>query len=237
MPKPPEFANWPFDFAWWFIKNSQNDPQVPQQDRIAGHVRLAHLESGQAWNVPVRTMDAVAQKFNQDREVMQGGLVKMGDGTVHEIPFRPLDDESDAMVARGMRPSSFRDPITVTFRDGMRMEKVPMEWWEERVVEHINRRKLFPPVPLDMGGGTVISLAFECFDALCKDFLRRRGDFTAAGWWPELLMQDYGQFKEGPRPVDGRANALGQGVQVMQGQQAQQPGQVTHPGVDNEGVV
>lgn len=236
MPRPPEFANWPFEFAWWFIKNSLNDPAVPQPERMAGHVRIGHLDSGQAWNIPVRTMDAVAQKFNQDREVMQGGLVQMQDQTVHEIPFRPLDDEADAMIARGMQPSSYRQPVTVTFRDGMRMEKVPMEWWEARVVEHINRRKLFPPVPLDMGGGTVLTLAFDCFDALCKDFLRRRGDFTAAGWWPELLMQDFGQFKEGPRPVDGRANALGQGASVMKGQ-APQPGQVTHPGTDNEGVV
>lgn len=229
MPRPPEFASWPFDFAWWFLKSN---PQ-PGADQGPGRVRLAHLDSGQAWDIHVRVMDGVAQKFNQDREVMQGGLVQMADNSVHEIPFRPLDDAADAMIQRGMQPQAYREPLAITFRDGERMDAVPMEWWEARVVEHIARRKTFPPVPLDMGGGQVLTVTFECFDALCKDYLRRRGDFTAAGWWPELLMADYGQL-EGPKPVDGRANALGQGAQVMQGQLPGGPGQIVHPAIENQ---
>ncbi|MGH8866079.1 MAG: hypothetical protein ACREVZ_15790 [Burkholderiales bacterium] len=238
MPRPPEFANWPFDFAWWFLKSSLNDPQVPQAERGPGCVRLAHLDSGQAWNIHVRVMDEIARKYDMDRDTLQGGMVQFGDGTVHEIAYRRLDDDADAMQARKLVPHPVRTPFTLIFKDSVKMEQVPMDWWEARVVEHINRRKAMPVVPLDMGNGQVVNLALECFDALCKDFSRRRGDFTAAGWWPELLMADYGQM-QGPKPVDGRANALGQGAQVMQGQQPPggQPGQAAHPGLEHEGLV
>lgn len=237
MPRPPEYANWPHDFVWAFLKST---PQG-QPGAGPGAVRLFNVEDiSRGWDIHILAMDAMARQHMQDRERKPGQPVNMGASGMQIIPYRDLDDEADRLIQRGMQPSTDRNPITVRFEGGGVMEHTPRDWWEQVAAQHIQRRKLEPPVVLTVGQAQV-TLKYECFDALCKDFMRRRGDFVSAGWWPELVdpYRDMGQHKVGPKPVEGRANALGQGVQVLQGQGqgGQGGGQIQHPAMENQELV
>jgi len=240
MPRPPEWANWPWDHGWqWGASVPQGPSAYP------GHVRLIHLESQQYWDIHVLHMDQIAQQHLQNREVKHGQPVKMGDGRVLEVPYKILDDEADFLMSRGMTPHSDRTPIRLQFKDGTVMDKTPRDWFEQLAANHVQRRTQEPPVPLGVAKDKQIMLTYPCIDALCKDFMRRRGDWIAAGKWPELInpFRDVGQHQEGPRPVQGHANALGEGVQVLQGQQPGQEGQVPpsgpapHPAMENQELV
>lgn len=221
MPRPPEYANFPFDFHWWFV------PNIPQGHRDAGpgRCRLVHLDSQQYWDIHIVHLDKMAQEHMQNRMRKPGQPVNMGAHGIKEIPYYPLDEEADALLQRGMRPNPDRSDITVLCSDGFKVDKCPRDWWEQLAAGHINRRKQEPAVQLQMGQNKTVSLTFECFDAMCKDFMRRRGDMISSGIFPELVdpYRDVGQLK-GPKPVDGRANAMGYGAQVLQGQNAQPPG-------------
>jgi hypothetical protein len=237
MPRPPEYASWPFDHAWAFF------PSIPQgkPDAGPGRIRLFHLETMGYWDIHVVSMDQMAQKHMQDRDIKPGQAVNMPGGMVEVIPYRALDDEADQLTQRGMQPNPDRTPMTIRFVSGQQMKEVPRDWWESLAAGHLQRRKAEPPVVLNVNNQAV-TLTYECFDGLCKDFTRRRGDFVSAGWWPELVdpFRDIGQHKEGPRPVQGFANALGHGAQVMQGQQPPVPGQqgpVGHPAMENQELV
>ena len=224
MPRPPEFANWPWDYAWWFLKSEKTEP---------GRARIGHLESGNYWDLHVRSMDALARQHLQDlRTTKAGQVVTMPDSRNLEIPYHLLDEEADMLQQRAMKPSPDRKPLTINCKDGTPIQGVPREWWEQLAANHIGRRKQEPAVVLKMGNGAQITVPYEFFDALCKDFSRRRGDMVAAGWWPELLMADYGQMG-GPKPVAGLSNALGQGAQVMDGKQPA-PGEVQHPAIEQQ---
>lgn len=237
MPRPPEYANWPFDFVWAFLKS------VPagQPGAGPGCVRLFNVEDMTGfWDIHIVSMDAIARQHMQDRERKPGQPVNMGGSGTEIIPYRDLDDEADRLIQRGMQPSTDRSPLTVRFEAGRPMENTPREWWEQVAAQHVQRRKQEPPVVLNVASAQ-INLKYECFDALCKDFMRRRGDFVSAGWWPELVdpYRDMGQHKVGPKPVEGRANALGQGAQVLTGQAGpgQGQGQVPHPMTENQELV
>ena len=241
MARLPEYSAWPYDFVWAFF------PSVPRghPDAAPGRVRLFHVENMDSfWDLHILSMDQIAQKHMSDRDIKPGQAVNMGAGGGQEsIPYRALDEEADMLLQRGMQPHPDRTPLTVRFVSGQRMKEVPRDWWESLAAGHLQRRKQEPPVVLDVNGQAV-TLTYECFDALCKDFTRQRGAFGSAGWWPELVdpYRDVGQH-DGPRPVAGFANALGQGAQVMQGQPVPaQPGQpAPSPGIANpfeqEGMV
>lgn len=216
MARAPAWANWPFDFGWAFFRS------VPQgqPEAAPGRVRLFNLENMETfWDVHVQSMDMMAQKHMQDRDTKPGQAVNMGNGAVETIPYRALDEEADLLQQRGMQPHPDRTPLTVRFVTGQVLKNAPRDWWEGLAAGHLQRRKQEAPVVLNVNGQS-LTLTYECFDAFCKDFTRRRGDFVSAGWWPELVdpYRDVGQHQEGPRPVQGFANALGHGAQVMQGQ-------------------
>lgn len=236
MPRDPQYASWPFDFVWVFFKHT------PQGEGAGpGRIRLFHVENMQSyWDVHIVSMDAMARQHMQDRDTKPGQPINMGPMGAEVVPYRDLDDEADRLMQRGMQPSPDRSAVTVRFQSGQQMPNTPREWWESLSAGHIQRRKQEPPVVITVSG-TQLTLPYECFDALCKDFMRRRGDFVSAGWWPELVdpYRDLGQHKEGPRPVQGFADALGHGNQVMQGQN-QAPGAqpaTVHPGVENQDLV
>jgi len=236
MPRPPEYSNWPFEFVWAFFKHT---PQGP--DAGSGRVRLFHVENATAfWDVHIVSMDAMARAHMQDRDTKAGQPINMGPLGTEVVPYRDLDDEADRLMQRGMQPNTDQNPITVRFKSGQQMPNTPREWWDNLAAQHIQRRKQEPPVVVNVGG-TQLTLTYETFDALCKDFMRRRGDFVSAGWFPELVdpHRDMGQHKEGPRPVQGFADALGHGNQVMQGQHPA-PGALpapVHPGLENQDLV
>lgn len=220
MPRPPEYANFPYDFHWWFV------PNIPQgqQDAGPGRCRIVHLDSQKFWDIHIVMLDQIAQKHVQDRHTRPGQPVNMQTYGIKEIPYFPLDEEADMLLQRGMRPSADRSEVTVTFKDGFKVDNCPRDWWENLAAQHIQRRKQEPAVQLQMPNKQVVSLTFECFDAMCKDFMRRRGDMISSQMFPELVdpFRDVGQLK-GPKPVDGRANALGNNVQVLTGQNAPPP--------------
>lgn len=245
--RAPGWEQHPFDFAWWFYKTQVSGVQMV----APGIVRIADSPMGgqHVWDVPVKQWDSIAQKYMADREIRQGLPVQMSDGRVLVIPYRILDDEADMMVGRGMQPHPDRQALDLPVTDQQgkpvidaggrvfRFQNCPRDWFERQVIDHISRRTNQPEVVLQLPNQR-LAVPFIFFDALCKDFMRRRGDFVAAGWWPELLMADYGQLK-GPPPVQGRADALGHGVSVMTGQQPQpgQPQQAIHPMQEGEGLL
>lgn len=258
MGRAPGYENHPFDHAWWFYPSQIQGAQIV----TPGFIRLADAPIGGrgVWDVLVKAFDPIAQKHMADRTVRPGQPIQMGDGRVLTVPYLLLDDEADAMLGRGMAPHPDRNPIDVPVRDQNGevvlahdgkptvLKSAPRDWFENLARSHIQRRNSEPPVTLNLGTGPQgqpiqIVVTFAFFDALCKDFMRRRGDFVAAGWWPELLMKDYGQIrtpdgKSIAPPVDGRANALGHGVNVMDGQKPPQPQQQGgHPMADNDGVI
>lgn len=237
MPKPPEWANWPFDYGMiWWPSGYEGKP---------GHMRIGHLESGSWWEVPIRTWDAIAQKHMSDRGAKPGQPIRMPDGRMLEIPFPALDDEADALVSRAMNPSMDRANVRLRARDGTPIngnDGVPRDWWEALAAQHVQRRKTEAPVVLHLGQ-VVLTISYECFDWIVKDFVRNMRDrFISAGKWPELLIHEgvSDPAKPGPLPVDGRANAFGQGTTVFNPaqQQPQGPaGPILPPAVEQEGLV
>jgi len=245
MPRVPEWANWPFDYGmiWW----------PSGLDGKPGHVRIGHLEStpqaphGVWWEVPIRTWDSIAQKHMSDRVSKPGQPIRMPDGKMLEIPFPALDDEADSLLARSMNPSMDRSNVLLRARDGTPIngqDGVPRDWWESLAAQHVQRRKTEAPVVLNLGQ-VVLTISYECFDWIVKDFVRNMRDrFISAGKWPELLIHEgiMDPSKPGPLPVDGRANAFGQGTSVLNPAQAQggQPAgqqQIMPPAVEQEGLV
>ena len=240
MNQPQQVAP-PLKYNWFWISSGfEGGP---------GRVKIQEAANTQnSWEIHIAAFDQIAQKYLMDRTAKTGQPVTMPDGRVLEVPYDRIDNAADEFLARGPSPS--RDPMTVIFRDDIRMDNVTMDFWEELIKAHLQRRKSEPALPLDFGNGNVVQIPFENWDAICKDFMRRRGDIVSAGKWPELIHKDEGQFEKGPKPVEGRANALGQGVSVAgqppPGQQT--PGQPppapagnlgpsAHPGLDNEGMI
>lgn len=231
MARPPDFANWPWDYAWWFLQSNKEGP---------GRARISHLDSGQWWDIHVTNVDQIAQRHMQDRESKTGQNLRMQDGQLREVPYKALDEEADLLMARAMQPSPDRSELRIIFKDGTPMEKFPRDFWEQLAAQHIERRKAEPTVQLNLGNNQQITVPYIWFDSFCKDFMRRRGDLVAIGWWPELLQKDYGQHAEGPKPVDGRANAMGWGAPVMDGQTPgqgappQAPAAPVHPSLEQQ---
>lgn len=235
--RAPGFEKHPFDIGWGFTKSELNGSQIVKPAII----HISEQPSGGAafWQISVKAFDGVAQKFMGERVAKQGQPIEMGNRVILYVPYVLLDDEADRMLGRAMQPNPDRNPLDVNVWDATAQKHITLktctrEWFEGLVILHLQRRKAEPAVTLNLGQQQ-LTVPFEFFDGLCKDFMRRRGDFVAAGWWPELLMHDMGQFS-GPKPVDGHANALGHGVNVMTGQ-PQPPQQGGHPGFENEGVV
>jgi hypothetical protein len=240
MPRPAQWANWTFDYGWiWWPSGLENK---------AGHVRVGYLEANQWWELPIRTWDAIAQKHMSDRHTKPGQPIRMPNGAILEVSFPALDDEADALVARAMHPNTDRTNVKVRARDGTPIngnDGVPRDWWEGLAAQHVQRRKIEPPVVLNLGDAT-LTIAYECFDAMVKDFVRNQRDrFISAGKWPELLIHEgySNPAKPGPLPVDGRANAFGQGATVVNpAQQVQGPSgpgsqQVTHPAIEQQELI
>jgi hypothetical protein len=240
--RAPGYEQFPFDFAWWFIggKDQVTGRIVP------GAIRLGNQPTGgqQNWDIPVLAFDKMAQDYMQNREKRPGQPVQFADGTVHEVSYRLLDDDADLWQQVGCKPSAPEDPpLTLVFKDGQRMENVPRTFYEQLLAAHIQRRTQEPTVTIQLNPNDPNSklppMSFLNYDAVCKDFMRRRSDLLAVNWWPELLIQERAldPSNPGPMPVDGRPNALGAGVQVMTPEQSQQqgPGPAPHPGLDNEG--
>lgn len=230
MPTKAEgWETWPYDLCWMFIRSSQEEP---------GRVRIGDTPGlgERMWDIHVRTFDQIAQDYMTSRTKRHGVGLQLQDGTVRTIPYRTLDDDADMLMQRNMKISTDNSTIDITFTDGTKLEKVTAGWYEENILRpHLERRKAESPIPLDIGDER-ISLPFEFFDAMCKDFMRRRADCIAAQWWPELLIRD--QSTEGPMPVEGRANAFGHGVKVINPKQDQaKSGQVGHPAVENQELV
>lgn len=221
------FAHWPkeWDLAWWFIPSGERGDTPPQ---IVG-------------DAEIRSFDAVAQGHIAQLASLPGIPVRQADGAVKEVPYRALDEEADYLVRRGMQPSPDRSPITVRFTDGTTMKNTPRDWWEQLVAMHIDARARRPAVQLNFGA-RAITVPFLWFDALCKDYVQRRGDMLAVGAWPELLIRERiaDPSNPGPLPVDGRPNALGMGVRVTTPEELQRAspahGGGAHP-LENEGVV
>lgn len=232
MPRHPEDQSWPFRIKWWFMARTQDYP--------AGHVRFADVESwnGQmydkGWVIHVLSMDVLVRQHWVDIQKKPGQYVTMPDGRSLEIPYAVLDGDADALLRpqAGVSPVSInthdggtitiwpspdRSPVDIVTRDGTKIRSCPREWWEELLVRHIQRRKAEPPVTLDMGNGVTLQESYEWFDALCKDFMRRRADLVAVGWWPELMIRESvsDASNPGPLPVNGRPNALGEGANVV----------------------
>lgn len=239
--RAPGWEQFPFDIAWWFMGGP--DPQTGRKN--PGIVRLSNQPVGgqQTWDIPVLSFDKMAQNHLMDREKRPGQPIQLGDGSVREISYRLLDEDADLWLQSGCTPASpATPPMVIVFKDGERMKDVPRTFWEQLLAAHIERRNQESLVTLQIepnNPASKIEMTYLNYDAICKDFIRRRSDLLAAGWWPELLIQERAldPNKPGPMPVEGRANALGQGVKVMTPDQSAQtgPGPAPHPGMDNEG--
>lgn len=236
MPRNPAWNGWLYDFGWiWWPSGEGNQP---------GHVRIGHLDSDRWWKVPIRVWDELAQKHMNDRTIKPGQPVQMADRHVLTIPYMALDDEADALERRQMRPSSDRSALTIRTVEGQQLKDSPRDWWEQLAAGHINRRKTEPPISLRMGQETV-TIPYANFDAIVKDFVRNQRDrFVAAGKWPELLIHEgvKDPNKPGPLPVQGRADAFGQGATpglnpVKPGQPGQGSGQLAHPAIEQQDLV
>jgi hypothetical protein len=238
--KAPGYEQFPFDIGWWFM----GGPDPATGRKLPGIVRIGTAPTGgkDYWDIPVLAFDKMAQDHLMNREKRPGQPVQCDDG-VHEVSYRVLDEDADLWCQIGCKPSSPGDPpIQIVFKDGKRMENVPRTFWEQLLTAHIQRRQQEPGVTLSLdpkNPNVKIEMTYLNYDAICKDFIRRRSDMLAVGWWAELLIQERAldPSKPGPMPVEGRPNALGQGVNVQTSGQAQQsgPGPAPHPGLDNEG--
>lgn len=239
--RAPGYETFPFDIGWWFMGGVDQTTGR----RVPGIVRLGNAPTGgkDSWDIPVLAFDRMAQDHLQNRDRRPGQPVQFGDGTTHEVNYRLLDDDADLWGQIGCKPSSPGDPpLTLIFKDGVRMEGVPRTFWEQLLAAHIQRRQQEPNVSIALdpkNPNVKIEMTYLNYDAICKDFMRRRSDMLAVGWWPELLIQERAldPSKPGPMPVEGRPDALGQGVSVQTSGQAAQngPGAAPHPGLDNEG--
>lgn len=245
MPRPQGFEWCPFDVMWYFLSSGM-DPTTKQYQR--GRVRITDQPVGgqRVWDIDVLAMDGLAKEYQSARNVKSGQPVQMPDGRVLEIPYTTLDNDADLWLQRQRRPGP-QELLTIELLDrqaGKRvvMEKVSREWYEALLGPHVERRGAQPNVVLDFGNQQQLVVSAEFFDAMCKDYLRRRGDMMAVGAWPELIHVDAGQM-EGPRPVEGRSNAFGGGVRVLQQQPGdapapvQQQGPMAHPAVENQDLV
>ena len=239
MTRAPRWQDWPFDHAWYFV---ESDPKIP------GRVKITDEPQGGTnfWDIHVRTFDKIAQDYMRERDTKVGQAIEMGDKKLFHVPYRGLDDEADLMLQRGMEPGPETEPLTIVTTEGVKLENVPRNWWNDLIVRHIQQRKTQPAVPIDVGNGQTLTVSFEFFDGICKDFIRRRGDMIAAEMWPELHMKDEGQFEEGPRPVTGRGSALSKSDVMGPAQQQQGPayppppgvpGGITNPGAENQELV
>jgi len=237
MPRDPRWNGWPFAFGWiWWPSGEKDERNLVRP----GHVRVGHLDSNRWWEVPIRVWDELAQKHMNDRTIKPGQPVQMPDRKVLTIPYMALDDEADALIRRQMRPNPDRSPLRLKSVEGMVMEQAPRDWFEGLAATHIQRRKTEPPISLRVGND-IISIDYEGFDAIVKDFVRNQRDrFVAAGKWPELLIHEgiRDANKPGPLPVQGRADAFGQGttaglnpVKPVPGQQGNQ---MSLPGLENQ---
>ena len=233
MPRNPQWAQWPFAFGWiWWPSGEQGRP---------GHVRIGHLDSDKWWELPIRTWDELAQRHMNDRTVKPGQPVQMPDRRILEVPYQLLDDEADALLRRQMRPNMDRSPLKIKMRDGTVIEQAPREWFEQLAASHVERRKKEPAISMRLGDQSIV-IDYEGFDAIVKDFVRNQRDrFVAAGKWPELLIHE-GQAqdpkKQGPLPVQGRADAFGHGatpgLNVPKPLPGQGGNQMSLPGIENE---
>jgi len=257
MPPGVRIAGWenhPYDWAWWFVRTQCEGVKIVQP----GLVIVGDEPSGgqNRYDIQVKAFDPIAQQWMADRTLMPGQPIQLQNGAIVVIPYTLLDDEADAMLGRGMRPHPDQRPFDCPVVDQAgqpildqngrvwKLPNAPRDWFEKFVVDHINRRSsgLAPYEDRTLNiDNRQLTVPWVFMDALCKDFMRRRGDFVAAGWWPELLMQDYGQIRTADGksiapPVQGRADALGHNVSVMDGtqQQAARHGIGEHPMTENE---
>ena len=237
MPRDPRWSGWPFAFGWIWWPSGEKD--VNNQIR-PGHVRIGALDADRWWEIPIRVWDELAQKHMNDRTIKPGQPVQMPDRKVLNIPYMLLDDEADALVRRQMRPNADRTPLRVKTLEGVILEQAPRDWFESLAATHIQRRKTEPPNSLRIGN-EVVTVDYECFDAIVKDFVRNQRDrFLAAGKWPELLIHEgvRDPNKPGPLPVQGRADAFGQGTTAGLNPVKPLPGQggnqMSLPGIENE---
>lgn len=240
MPRDPRWNGWPFSFGWlWWPSGEKDEKNVIQP----GHVRLGHLDSNRWWQVPIRVWDELAQKHMNDRTIKPGQPVQMPDRKVLTIPYMLLDDEADALLRRQMRPNMDRSPLKLKSVEGVVIAQAPRDWFEGLSATHIQRRKTEPPISLRVGN-EIITIDYECFDAVVKDFVRNQRDrFVAAGKWPELLIHEgiKDPNKPGPLPVQGRADAFGQGAQAglnpVKPIPGQQGNQMSLPAIENQELV
>lgn len=232
MPRDPRWAGWPYQFGWlWWASGDAGE---------LGHVRIGHLDTDRWWKFPIRFWDDLAQKHMNDRTVKSGQPMQMPDRRVLEIPYQALDDEADALQRRQMQPHPDRTPLAVVrAKDGTPIQNFPRDFWEQLAASHIERRQMEPPISLRVGQETV-TIAYDNFDAIVKDFVRNQRDrFVAAGKWPELLIHEgiANPNKPGPLPVQGRADAFGQGATPGLNQPKPGQGQVGHPAIENQELV
>jgi hypothetical protein len=239
MPRDPRWAGWTFAFGWiWWPTGEKDQSNQPRP----GHVRIGALDVDRWWEIPIRVWDELAQKHMNDRTIKPGQPVQMNDRRVLTIPYMVLDDEADALMRRQMRPNADRSPVRLKTVEGVPLNETPRDFFESLAATHIQRRKTEPPISLRVGND-VVTIDYECFDAIVKDFVRNQRDrFLAAGKWPELLIHEgvADPRKPGPLPVQGRADAFGQGavpgltpVKPLPGQGGNQ---LSLPGVENESL-
>lgn len=247
MTRAQGFEDWPWDYRWFFLQSSEQEGP--------GRVRIMDDPSGgdNYWDIHVRSFDALAQKHMTDRGTREGLPIAMPDSRVLHVPYRQIDEEADLTIQRGMQAPLGDEQVKVVTVEGVELNLPRDYYWGQLIPAFIERRGQQLPISLDIGNGKPpLVVEFNFWDCVCKDFMRRRGDLISAGWWPELMMRE-GTDLEGPKPVHGRANSLGQGVSVPGGEpgvpgvqpghlQAQPPpqpsaGPVGHPGTDNEGII
>jgi hypothetical protein len=230
----------PFDYNWWFMGGKDKQGRV-----VAGTVCISNQPKGgnAVWNIPVVSFDVMAQKHMQSLMNMPGLPVSFQDGSSHDMPYRKLDADADVWISLGMPPAGpDAKPEPLVFMDGVRMNDAPRSFYETLLTAHIQWRSQFPPVNIKLQDGSQLQMSFLNYDAVCKDFMRRRADLLAIGWWPELLIHErvIDPNKPGPLPVEGRPNALGQGVKVLSpadlAQQQVPQGPARHPMQDNDGL-
>lgn len=238
MARAPGWENHPFDFMWFFGRTTK-DPQTGQV--IPGHVLITEQPIGgqRQWMIPVLAFDRLAREHMESREKRQGQPMKMPNGDVLHAPYRLMDDQADWLVRNGMRFRAMVDTegketlVDIPTQEGSVLENMPQSFLHQLVLAHVQRRKQEAPVLLEFGDATKLSLPFELWDAVVKDFIQRRGDIIAAGGWPELVPVER-PAKGVPPPVSGYANALGEGVKVDTGQAPPAPrADVAAPGLEN----
>lgn len=215
----------PWHWAWLFAR-SGNDASGLYRP---GGIYISDQPSGgsRMFAIPAREMDAISRAHSEQMSRRPGQPVQLPDGNTVEVPYAVADREADALLARRSPPTD--EVVDLPISGGERIKGVSRSWVDQIAAAHIERRRREPPVPIRFGTGTSIEVPFEFFDATCKDWTRRRADFLAAGWWPELAIHEP-VGAPGPKPVQGRANALGEGTKIAEG-----PGPVPPHAPDPQG--